>query len=219
MVTGRVDLLGDSAFLVRWPTELAAAGASLAAMAALAADPPAGLVDLVPAIDSLLVCFDPLAADDRQLSERLQTLAAQPPLQSLPTGREVVIPVRYGGDDGPDLEAVAQQLRLTPAEVIALHTATELRVMMIGFAPGFPYLGWLPPALHLPRRTTPRIAVPAGSVAIAVGMTGIYPATLPGGWHLIGRTEVRLFDPAVDPPTLLQPGDRVRFVDVTPQRG
>lgn len=216
-MSGRIDLMGEAALLVRWPAEVAAAGAPLAAMAALQQDSLPGVIDLVPAIDSLLVCFDPLTTDRDQLTARLSDLAAHPPLTALPAGRKVVIPVHYGGADGPDLAEVAAQAGLTPDEVIALHTATEQRVLMIGFAPGYPYLGWLPPALHLPRRATPRVAVPAGSVAIAAGMTGIYPSILPGGWHLIGRTEARLFDPAADPPALLQPGDRVRFVNAKTQ--
>ncbi|WP_298821736.1 5-oxoprolinase subunit PxpB [Chloroflexus sp.] len=211
-MSGWIDLMGEAALLVRWPATIAAAGAPLAAMAVLQRDPLPGVIDLVPAIDSLLVCFDPLTTDYERLSARLTELARQPPLAALPAGREFVIPVRYGGEDGPDLVEVAERTGLTPAEVISLHTATEQRVIMIGFAPGYPYLGWLPPLLHLPRRATPRVAVPAGSVAIAAGMTGIYPTTLPGGWHLIGRTTVQLFDPAADPPALLQPGDRVRFV-------
>lgn len=211
-MSGRVDPFGEAAFLVRWSTRLAGAGAPLAAMAALQADPPAGLIDLVPAIDSLLVCFDPLIANRDRLAARLADLATHPPLTALPVGHEVVIPVRYGGDEGPDLHEVAAQSGLSPDEVVALHTGTVQRVLMIGFAPGYPYLGWLPPALHLPRRATPRLAVPAGSVAIAAGMTGIYPTRLPGGWHIIGRTGLRLFNPTADPPTLLQPGDRVRFV-------
>ena len=120
--------------------------------------------------------------------------------------------MRYGGEDGPDLDEVAVRLGLAPREVVAIHCEAIHRVLMIGFAPGYPYLGGLPPQLHLPRRATPRKAVPAGSVAIAAGMTGIYPARLPGGWHLIGRTEQRLFDPQAERPCLLEPGDDVRFV-------
>ncbi len=211
-MNGRVDPFGEAAFLVRWSSQLAANGAPLAAMAALEHDPPPGLLDLIPAIDSLLVCFDPLVGDRSQLLARLEKLVLNPPSFITSSGRKITIPVRYGGDDGPDLNAVAKQIGLTPSEVIELHTTTIQRVLMIGFAPGYPYLGWLPPALHLPRRATPRPAVPAGSVAIAAGMTGIYPTTLPGGWHLIGRTSVRLFDPSADPPTLLRPGDLVQFV-------
>jgi KipI family sensor histidine kinase inhibitor len=211
-MSGRVDPFGEAAFLIRWSSSSAASSAPLAAMAALEHDPPLGVLDLIPAIDSLLVCFDPLVTDRNQLLARLEELVRNPAPRITSSGRKITIPVRYGGDDGPDLNDVAKQIGLTPSEVIELHTTTVQQVLMIGFAPGYPYLGWLPPVLHLPRRATPRPAVPAGSVAIAAGMTGIYPTTLPGGWHLIGRTHVRLFDPSADPPTLLRPGDLVQFV-------
>jgi inhibitor of KinA len=113
---------------------------------------------------------------------------------------------------GPDLADAARLLGLSIEELIRQHTAQPWRVLMIGFAPGFPYIGPLPATLTLPRRATPRPAVPAGSVALAAGFTGIYPACLPGGWHLIGQTNVVLFDPHRTPPALLQPGDRVQFV-------
>ncbi len=218
-MTVRIVPMGEAALLVQWSVDEATAGAPLALMTALEHHPPVGLIDLVPAIDTLLVCFDPLATDYTEVTAHVQRLIAHSQSHAVPAGREVTIPVHYGGDAGPDLDSVAEQVGLSPAEVIAIHTATEQRVLMIGFAPGYPYLGWLPPVLHLPRRTTPRVAVPAGSVAIAAGMTGIYPAVLPGGWHLIGRTDVRLFDPTADPPCLLQPGDRVRFVNAKAQRG
>jgi KipI family sensor histidine kinase inhibitor len=124
----------------------------------------------------------------------------------------IEIPVRYGGDDGPDLEGVAGRLGLASDAVVALHAGTTYRVFMLGFAPGFAYLGTLPAELSLPRRTEPRPSVPAGSVAIAARQTGVYPVATPGGWHLIGRTEVTLWDPSAEPPARLAPGDRVRFV-------
>ena len=124
----------------------------------------------------------------------------------------VEIPVRYGGTHGPDLSELAERLQRSESEVIGLHTETEYTVQMVGFLPGFPYLGPLPEALHLPRRDTPRLRVPPGSVAIAGGQTGIYPQASPGGWHLIGHTDFRLFDPHERPPARLQPGQRVRFV-------
>lgn len=171
-----------------------------------------GVEIAVPAISSLLLTFDPLLRswdELRELAARL--LAAVEPAAELPA-RVVTIPVRYGGEHGPDLAEVAAALGLRESEVVALHCAQVHRVMMVGFAPGFPYIGPLPSALELPRRATPRTAVPAGSVAIAAGLTGIYPARLPGGWHLIGRTELRMFDPAAEPPALLAAGDGVRFV-------
>ncbi|WIG55610.1 MAG: Allophanate hydrolase 2 subunit 1 [Rhodanobacteraceae bacterium] len=123
----------------------------------------------------------------------------------------MAIPVCYGGDCGPDIDAIAEHAGLVRDEVIARHAAAEYTVAMLGFAPGFPYLLGLDAALHVPRRATPRTRVPAGSVAIGGAQTGIYPCELPGGWHLIGRTPLALFDPRRDPPCLLAPGDRVRF--------
>jgi KipI family sensor histidine kinase inhibitor len=123
----------------------------------------------------------------------------------------VEIPVCYGGECGPDIAAVAEHAGLLRDAVIARHTAAEYTVAMLGFAPGFPYLLGLDPSLQMPRRATPRTRVPAGSVAIGGAQTGIYPRELPGGWHLIGRTPLVLFDPQRELPCLLAPGDRVRF--------
>lgn len=134
-----------------------------------------------------------------------------PPSPAMGERDTMVIPVCYGGDGGPDLDVVAEHARLSRDDVIARHTAAEYTVAMLGFAPGFPYLLGLDPALHIPRRATPRTRVPAGSVAIGGAQTGIYPRELPGGWNLIGRTPRVLFDPRREPPALLAPGNRVRF--------
>lgn len=206
-------LLGDTALLAQAPVgDPLANQVALALARRLEAAPPPGFVAAVPAIDTLLVCFEPLLSNHAALITHLRRLLADPAPPAHTAGRLIEIPVRYGGDHGPDLEAVAAQLGLSPAEVVGLHSERPLPVLMIGFAPGYAYLGGLPPALHLPRRATPRSAVPAGSVAIAAGMTGIYPARLPGGWHLIGQTSITLFDPANDPPALLRSGDSVRFM-------
>ena len=133
------------------------------------------------------------------------------PVSPTVDARRIDIPVRYGGDDGPDLEAVARHACLDPEEVVRRHTGATYRVAMLGFAPGFPYLLGLDPALELPRRSEPRLRVPAGSVAIGGAQTGIYPRELPGGWHLIGCTPLHLFEPEREPPCLLAPGDEVRF--------
>ena len=167
-----------------------------------------GVIECVPGFTSLTVHYDPLAAP---LERALPAL-----LGGLEEGREgegrwVEIPVCYGGDAGPDLEAVAALHGLAADEVVALHAAAEYRVHLIGFVPGFPYLGGLDPRLHTPRRDTPRTAVPAGSVGIGGGQTGIYPIESPGGWQLIGRTPAALFDVRRDPPSLLRAGDHVRF--------
>ena len=120
----------------------------------------------------------------------------------------------YGGEHGPDLQVVADHAGLSVEEVVRRHAGAEYVVFFIGFQPGFAYLGGLDPTLHTPRRDAPRLEVPAGSVAIGGAQTGIYPAASPGGWQLIGRTASTLFDPARNPPALLQPGDRVRFTIV-----
>ncbi len=173
-----------------------------------------GIVMVQPALTSLLVQFNPLQIGYPAAEMSVRALLDQGVPADAPSARVVEIAVRYGGADGPDLEDVARQLDLTPDDVIALHTAQPRRVLMLGFAPGFPYIGPLPPALTLPRRATPRTAVPPGSVAIAAGMTGVYPQRLPGGWHLLGRTDAVLFDPQRSPPSLVQAGDYVRFVTI-----
>ncbi|MFO1540243.1 MAG: 5-oxoprolinase subunit PxpB [Chloroflexota bacterium] len=174
-----------------------------------------GLGEPVPGFASVLVPFDPARIDADAARARVadllaDELAADPP--DLPAGRLHTIAVRYGGDDGPDLGAVAARLGRTEAEVIALHAATELRVHLLGFAPGFAYLGVLPDALVLPRRAEPRVRVPAGSVAIAGRQAAVYPGDTAGGWHILGRTDVLPWDPARARPALFAPGDRVRFV-------
>ena len=131
--------------------------------------------------------------------------------ESVGTQPEIEIQVCYGGEVGPDLGHVAQLAKLDENEVIARHTAADYHVAMLGFAPGFPYLLGLDPALHTPRRADPRVRVAAGSVAIGGAQTGIYPCELPGGWQIIGRTSLALFDAARAPPALLAPGQRVRF--------
>lgn len=171
----------------------------------------------VPAYASLLVPYDPLLLTapeaHRQLTDVMVGWTTLDPADS-PTapGREHVVAVRYGGDAGPDLAEVASRLGRSEVDVIERHAAVAYCVFMLGFSPGFPYLGPLPDDLVLPRRATPRTSVPAGSVAIAGRQTGIYPAATPGGWHLIGRTDAVLWDPTRQRPALLEPGDTVRFV-------
>lgn len=176
----------------------------------LEADPPPGVEELVPTYRSLLILYDPLVTTPAALSVAVRGLAGAPATGVAP--RRTEVPVRYGGQDGPDLVTVAAELGLTPEEVVARHTRPEYRVYMLGFAPGFPYLGGLDPSLAAPRLPEPRTRVPAGSVAIAGNQTGIYPLESPGGWRIIGRTPLRLFDPAAPEPFLLRAGDRVRFV-------
>ena len=175
--------------------------------AALRALDPPGVVELVPAYRTLLVVADPERAGALdELAARLPALELSP--ADAVAGDPVEIPVRY---DGQDLPEVAGLTGLDAEEVVRRHTAPEYTVAFLGFSPGFPYLVGLDPALEVPRRDTPRTSIPAGSVGLAGGQTGIYPSASPGGWQLIGRTEVTLFDPGRDPPALLAPGGRLRF--------
>jgi KipI family sensor histidine kinase inhibitor len=172
----------------------------------------AGVRDVVPTFRSVAVFFDPLRTDVEALRALLQP---QPQDDAERSRREAVaIPVEYGGESGPDLDAVATATGLAPADVVARHSAREYRVFMVGFLPGFGYLGELDPAIAAPRQASPRLRVPAGSVGIAGRQTGVYPQASPGGWQIVGRTTTRPFDSGRTPASLLAPGDRVRFVPV-----
>jgi KipI family sensor histidine kinase inhibitor len=186
----------------------------MAARDALAAAALPGITDLVPTYRSLTVHFDPLHTDRTALFEQLHA-AAETAQKSALAGRHFEIPVRFGGEDGPDLDDVAAATGRSADEIVATLCSLDLRVYLIGFLPGFPYMGDLPEWLRLPRRATPRTAVPANSVAIAGPQAAVYPWQSPGGWHLLGRTTMRMFD-ATNPerPALLAPGDTVRFVRV-----
>ncbi|MFZ5824252.1 MAG: 5-oxoprolinase subunit PxpB [Bacillota bacterium] len=175
------------------------------------------VLEVTPGFHTVLVEFDPVRLRTEQAQEMIRKAAAQMSDEPAP-GRTVEIPVCYGGEMGPDLEAVAAHTGLSPDEVIQRHAEGQYRVYCLGFSPGFPYLGGLEPELHTPRLAEPRVTVPGGSVGIGGEQTGIYPAPSPGGWRLIGRTPLRLFDPQRPDPALLQPGDRVRFVPVDPVR-
>jgi len=220
----KINPLGDAAVVVtlEGAAEAGTVAVAQALAAALEADPIAGFSECVPANASVAVYYDPV---------RIASAAGAPPFERLrawieeraaaagaggnPQGRLLTVPVCYGGEFGPDLEAVGAAHGLGAEEVVALHHGAEYLVSAVGFTPGFPYLHGLPERLHTPRRGTPRSRVPAGSVAIGGTQSGIYPFETPGGWHLIGRTPWRLFDPYARPPALLQVGDRVRFQPVT----
>lgn len=167
-----------------------------------------GVLELIPGMNNLTLVFDPLRTAAAELEAAAHLLWAEPPRRRA-LGRRVDIPVRY---DGPDLGDVAAHCGLSVDEVVERHSAADYVVYFLGFQPGFAYLGGLDERLHTPRRAEPRLAVPAGSVGIGGAQTGIYPLATPGGWQLIGRAEMALFDPQAEPPTLLAPGDRVRFV-------
>ena len=173
-----------------------------------------GVVELVPSFRSLMVHYDPLRTGNARLTSAIRELLAGQTAASR-TARLWRIPACYEGQHAPDLEDVARRTGLATAEVVRLHAQTRYHVYMIGFLPGYPYLGDVPEALRLPRRSDPRVRVPAGAVAIAAAMTGVYPVESPGGWHLIGNTPVRLFDAGRPQPALLAPGDAVCFEPVS----
>ena len=171
-----------------------------------------GVLDVVPAFASVGLHLTRTADADAIENRLREWLVAAPAPADEVAGQLVEIPVRYGGTDGPDIDEVAARSGLTRREVVDRHAARTYRVFMLGFLPGFAYLGTVDPAIAVPRRASPRTRVAAGSVGLAGEQTGIYPRESPGGWQIIGRTDAGMFDPCHDPPALLAPGDRVRFV-------
>ncbi len=207
----RVHPLGDTAVLAELGTKLDTALNTRAIALAAALKKRRDVRQAVAGYASVTVQFDPDQITHEALAAAIKRLATKRPPMDEP-GRLHRIPVVY---DGPDLYAVAMQLRLSTQEVIELHGRPIYRVFLVGFVPGWAYLGPLADELALPRRPVPRTQVPAGSVAIAGHQTGIYPLPSPGGWHLIGRTSVKLFLPDSDPPSLFRAGDRVKFFSVS----
>ena len=183
---------------------------------ALEADPLPGIHEVIPTYHSIIVIYDPLLTAPDVLQPELLALVERLGQVEMPQPSETIIPVCYGGEFGPDIEAVAAHNGITVEEVIRLHSAPSYPIYMLGFSPGFPFLGGLSDKLHTPRLASPRTLVPAGSVGIANNQTGIYPIASPGGWQLIGRSPVKLFDPGQDNPFLLKAGDRLRFEPISP---
>jgi inhibitor of KinA len=212
---------GDAAFTIEFGDRVDAA--LLAAVNALdaaigqaqAAGQLPGLIETMPTFRSLTVFYDPLQTRRAKLLAALQPMLDTAAQAATIAGRPWVLPVCYEPEAGPDLAATAQAIGASVDELIALHSGTAWRVYMLGFLPGFPFLGDAPARLQLPRRTEPRVRVPAGSVAVAGGLSAIYPWESPGGWHLLGRCPVPLFDARRDPPALLAAGDSVRFQPVS----
>jgi len=208
MTTLSVHALGEAALCCTLPAPLSLEQPQRVWQLASSLADRAGVQELIPGMNNLTLVFDPLRTEPTELEAAVQALWAKP-LRRQQAGRLVEIPVTY---DGPDLGDVASHCGLSADEVVRRHTQGQYVVYFIGFQPGFAYLGGLDEALHTPRRAEPRVAVPAGSVGIGGAQTGIYPLATPGGWQLIGRTSLALFDPHATPPTLLAPGDLVRFV-------
>ncbi|HEX7125597.1 MAG TPA: 5-oxoprolinase subunit PxpB [Thermodesulfobacteriota bacterium] len=221
----RIRAAGDRAIVVEFGETIDPAISAMVTRldARLAALRPAGLVETVPTYRSLMVHHDPVAGDPEALAatlERLAVEAAREPRASpngARVGRLVEVPVVYGGDEGPDMAYVCERTGLSPEEVVRRHTAPTYVVYMLGFLPGYPYLGGLDPSLAVPRLATPRLRIPGGSVGIGGQQTGIYTLESPGGWAIIGRTSLTLFDPLREEPCLILAGDRVRFVAVARQ--
>ena len=208
----RLAPAGDRALLVTVGTVIdpALLGEVLALDRALQDRRPTGLLSTVASYASLLCHFDPAVTRADRLEETIRQLEGTVEA-AIPSGAVVDVATRY---DGPDLPEVALKTELTPAGVVERHAGREYLVYCVGFAPGFTYCGALPEEIAVPRLASPRLRVPAGSVGIAGQQTGIYGVESPGGWNLIGRTAMRLFDPAADPPARFKPGDRLRFVPI-----
>lgn len=208
--------LGDSSLLITLGDEMdPRINRRVHALASLInAAPLAGIRETVPAYAALLVHYDPLTLTYSQLADWLRLRLDQADSAAARTPRLIEVPTRYGGASGADLEAVAAAHALTDANVIRLHSGRDYLVYMMGFTPGFPYMGALDDAIVTPRLETPRTLVPAGTVAIAGAQTGIYPLASPGGWNLVGWTPLKLFDPASEAPFLFAPGDTVRFIPI-----
>jgi len=216
MTPGQVVALGDSCLAIRFEATIdPAVNARCVALAwSLEHLAMRGVRDVVPTYSAVTIHFDPRVTDCEALRTKVDALASVPVAASAIDTRLIEVPVRYGGECGPDLAAVAAFGRCTEAEVVGLHTAAPYRVFMLGFLPGFAYMGPVDARIAMPRLETPRLKVAAGSVGIAGAQTGIYPCETPGGWRIIGRTALSLFDATRSEPFLLRAGDRVKFVAV-----
>jgi KipI family sensor histidine kinase inhibitor len=215
MTEPRLVLFGDSTIVLELEETIdPAVNARVIAIAAAAraANWP-GVHDIVPTFRSVAVAFDPMRADLARIAAELERLAIAAPAP-VEEREPIAIPVCYGGDFGPDLEALARWAACGPDDVVERHVSTTYRVYMMGFVPGFAYMATVDPRIRAPRHTTPRMHVPAGSVGIAGMQTGIYPMDTPGGWQIIGRTPMSVFEPARVDPFLFRTGDSVRFVSI-----
>jgi len=220
----KITPLGDSALIVRVHSRDESLDVVLDAVHKIGVAQIPGVVEVAPAYMSIGVFFDPMqvatagagpAAIFDLVAEQIRQAVSRKTKSTKPTARLVKIPVCYDLEFALDLTDVAQHARLSAKQVVDLHQAAEYRVNCVGFTPGFPYLSGLPKKLATPRHATPRKEIPAGSVAIGGAQTGIYPFRSPGGWNVIGRTPLQLFDPLKNPPALLRAGDRVRIRPIT----
>lgn len=208
----RVLPAGDSAWLIELPERIdAAVNARAIGIARFVEAAGLPVTDVVVGYRSVMVYIDPLAAGAGEVEARLREIATAERAGAIAPGPLVDAPVCYDGPYGPDLGDIAAFAKCSIDEVIALHLGLEYRVFVVGFVPGFAYMAPVDPRIAAPRRTSPRLKVPAGSVAVAAGQTGVYPAETPGGWNLIGRCPIKPYDAARAEPFMFHPGDRVRF--------
>jgi inhibitor of KinA len=216
MSAGRVVTLGESCVAIQFAAAIdpAVNMRCIAVAESLERLAVPGVRDVVPTYNAVTVHFDPLKTDRRALGDALDRLADATPSTADVASRPIEIPVSYGGEAGPDLAAVAAFAKFSETDVVRLHTERVYRVYMLGFLPGFSYMGTVDARIAMPRLDTPRMRVAAGSIGIAGSQTGIYPFDTPGGWRIIGRTPVKVFDTARAEPFLLKAGDAVKFVAV-----
>jgi inhibitor of KinA len=211
---------GDRGFIVEFGQKIdPAINKKVRAMAdALIKNTPVGITEIIPTYRSVLLIYDPSLTTPKKFTGVIKNIADNFANSEIEHGTVVKIPVCYGGDFGPDIKNVEKASRLDREEVIKLHSAPEYLIYMVGFTPGFPFLGGLNEKLFTPRLKTPRMAVPKGSVGIANDQTGMYPIQSPGGWQIIGRTPLNLFDPNCKNPFLYKAGDKIKFVPVSKEK-
>ena len=215
----RILTAGDSSILIEFGKEISPEiNQKIAATVQLIKDQQIeGVVDVIPAFCSLLINYDPRVVLYDQICERMKGLANMDAKTGAGSKRIFEIPVCYGGKYGPDIDTIADNAGLSVEEVIKIHSSKDYLIYMLGFLPGFCYLGGLDERIHTPRLANPRIKIPAGSVGIGGSQTGIYPLDSPGGWQLMGMTPVKTYNPARETPILVQAGDYIRFVSISEQ--
>ncbi len=208
---------GDSAFIIKTGDEISVELNQAVRKLLIRIDQENinGVTDFIPSYNELMICYDPSVIGFRKLLDTLHSVEADIENIQLPESLIIEVPVLYGSDTGPDLKEVAEFNKISVEEVIRIHCTPDYQVYMLGFTPGFCYLGGMDERIATPRKSTPRLKIPAGAVGIAEKQTGIYPIESPGGWQLIGLTPLKLFDPQRNPEFLFNPGDRIRFCQVT----